>query len=140
MNAIQKAQNAYRNKAQPVKTHRDTEYDAFARITSRMKAAEARGETGYRELATALYDNRRLWTVLVSDVASQANTLSPDLRARIVYLSEFTRLHSTKVLRKEAAVAPLIDINTAVMRGLRHAAAKPARQATTALRQGGSVK
>ena len=123
MNAIQKAQNAYRNEAQPVKTYRDNEYDAFARITSRMKAAGARGERGFNDLATALYDNRRLWNILVSDVASQENKLLPDLRARIFYLSEFTRLHSSKVLRKTATVDALVEVNTAVMRGLRVTAA-----------------
>jgi flagellar protein FlaF len=119
VNATLQAQNAYRDKAQPIRTDRDTEYDAFARITSRLKAAADRGPSGFKALAAAIYDNRRLWTVLVSDVASKANALSPDLQARIVYLSEFTRVHSTKVLRREASVDALVEINTAMMKGLR---------------------
>lgn len=119
MNATLQAQNAYRNKAQPIRTDRDNEYDAFARITSRMKAAAARGPAGFKALAAAIYDNRRLWTVLVSDIASTSNALSPDLQARIVYLSEFTRVHSTRVLRRKATIAPLVEINTAMMKGLR---------------------
>lgn len=126
MNATQQAQNAYRNKAQPVKTHRDSEYDAFARITSRLKAADARGRTGFNDLAAAINDNQRLWTVLASDVASRENALPSDLKARIVYLSEFTRAQSAKVLRKEATVAPLVEINTAIMRGLRASSANKA--------------
>lgn len=119
MNANQQAQDAYRNQTQAAKTTRDTEYDAFARVTSRIKSAATRGRAGYNELVNALHDNRRLWTILAADVASKSNSLSPDLRARIFYLSEFTQKHSTLVLRKEASVRPLLEINVAIMRGLR---------------------
>jgi flagellar protein FlaF len=40
------------------------------------------------------------------------------LRAQIFYLAEFTRQHTSKVLRGDAEVTPLIDINTAIMQGL----------------------
>ena len=49
-------------------------------------------------------------------------TLSPpfnaDLRARIRALGAFTQAHTSKVLRDGAPLGPLIEINTAVMRGL----------------------
>lgn len=127
MNATLKAQNAYRDEARPIRTDRDNEYDAFARITSRLKAAAGRGPSGFKALAAAIYDNRRLWTVLVGDVVSKSNALPPEIQARIVYLSEFTRMHSTKVLSREASVNPLVEINTAVMKGLRRSShARPA--------------
>ncbi|WP_317056378.1 flagellar biosynthesis regulator FlaF [Roseovarius rhodophyticola] len=119
MNATLYAQNAYRDQTQSVKTHKETEFDAFARITSRLKQASSLGRKGFKELAAALHDNRRLWTLLASDVASTSNGLSPELRARIFYLSEFTRQHSTQVLKQTGTVEPLIEINTAIMRGLR---------------------
>lgn len=119
MNATVNAQNAYRNTSHSVKTPKEAEYDAFARITSRLKKAASPGTSGFKELAAVLHDNRRLWTILASDVASNTNELSPELRSRIFYLSEFTRLHSTKVLDKIATVDPLIEINSAIMRGLR---------------------
>ena len=53
------------------------------------------------------------------DVAEPTNLLPQPLRAQIFYLAEFTMHHSAKVLKGDASVAPLIDINTAVMRGLR---------------------
>ncbi|MEL7258600.1 MAG: flagellar biosynthesis regulator FlaF [Pseudomonadota bacterium] len=120
MNATLQAQNAYRDQTQSVKTHKETEFDAFARITSRLKRAASLGKNGFKELASALHDNRRLWTLLASDVASQSNALSPELRARILYLSEFIRQHSTQVLKQTESVDPLIEINTAIMRGLRN--------------------
>ncbi|WP_338549690.1 flagellar biosynthesis regulator FlaF [Roseovarius phycicola] len=120
MYATLNAQTAYRDQTQSVKTPKETEFEAFARITSRLKQASALGKSGFKELAAALHDNRRLWTLLASDVADQSNALSPDLRARILYLSEFTRQHSTQVLKQSEPVDPLIEINSAMMRGLRN--------------------
>lgn len=120
MNAIMKAQNAYRNDAQLIRTDRDTEYNAFAKITHRLKAASAQGKFGFADLVGALHDNRKLWTMLAMDVANKANPLPKELRARVVFLAEFTQRHSSLVLAKKATVEPLIDINTAIMRGLRN--------------------
>ncbi len=90
MNAITQAQNAYRNDAQLIRTDRDSEYNAFAQITHRLKKASSQGKNGFKDLVGALHDNRRLWTILATDVADNSNTLPKELRARIVYLSEFT--------------------------------------------------
>lgn len=119
MNAIKLAQNAYQNQAQPTRTARDTEYNAFARITHQMKEASARGKAGFNDLVKALQANRRLWTILSVDVMDSSNALPKELRARIVYLSEFTRQHTSQVLSGNASVDALIEINTAIMRGLR---------------------
>lgn len=117
MNAIRQAQYAYRQDAQTVKTPRSTEYDAFARITQRLKSALP-GER-FADLAGAIHDNRSLWTILAADVADKGNPLPKELKARIIYLAEFTHLHSSKVLTDGAPVTPLVEINTAIMSGLR---------------------
>ena len=118
MTALRQAQSAYGQTAQTIKTPRSTEYEAFAWVTQRMKSAAERGRPGFADLATALHDNRRLWTILAADVADADNALPQDLRARIVYLAQFTHLHSQKVLGGDAAAQPLIEINTAIMAGL----------------------
>lgn len=79
----------------------------------------ARGEKGFADLAAALHDNRRLWTLLATSVADSKNELPQPLRAQIFYLAEFTLQHSQKVLEGNASAQILIDINTSVMRGLR---------------------
>lgn len=119
MNAIQKARNAYGAEAQTIKTPRSNEYDAFARVTQALKSAAAQGTAGFPALAGAIHHNRSLWTILAADVADAGNSLPKDLRARIVYLAEFTNQHSTKVLTGDASASALIDINTAMMAGLR---------------------
>lgn len=120
MNATLLAQNAYRQDAQAVRTHRGVEYDAIARITHALKTAARHGSTGFPELAAAIHDNRRLWTILATDAADAGNQFPDTLRARIMYLAEFTRLHSSKVLNEKASPAPLIEVNTAILKGLRN--------------------
>lgn len=119
MNASTMARKAYANPAHPTRTPRGMEYELFARITHRLKQANHRGVTRFAQLAQAVYENRRLWTALASDVASPENALPEMLRARIFYLNEFTQLHSRKVLAGEASADILIEINTSIMRGLR---------------------
>lgn len=117
MNAVDRARLAYAGPTQPVRTPRDTEYDVIARVTHRLKSAAA--DDSFPRLAEALHDNRRLWTALASDVAGEGNGLPAPLRAQLFYLNEFTRQHSSKVLDGAATADALIEINTAVMRGLR---------------------
>ena len=120
MNAQFKAQRAYASAAAPTRTPRGTEYEAVARITHRMKTAEAQGPKGFPALAAALVDNKKMWNIFAIDVADKANPLPADLKARLFYLAEFTHHHTTKVLSREASVAPLIEVNTAILRGLRN--------------------
>jgi flagellar biosynthesis activator protein FlaF len=47
------------------------------------------------------------------------NALPVPLRAQLISLAEFVRQHSMRVLAGRASIAPLIDINTAIMKGLR---------------------
>lgn len=113
------AQRAYAQSAAPTRTPRDTEYEAISKITHRLKAAAARKTTDFAGFVQALHENRRLWTVLATGVADADNSLPNDLRARIFYLAEFTEHHSTQVLGNTATVEPLLEINMAVLRGLR---------------------
>jgi flagellar biosynthesis activator protein FlaF len=112
------AQRAYAENATSTRTDRATEYDLFARVTHRIKAAAETGPKAYPQLVEALYDNRRLWTTLAVDVADPSNKLPQELRAQIFYLSEFVQLHTGKVLARKARLAPLLEVNAAIMRGL----------------------
>lgn len=123
MNAQNLARRAYTNRSAPIRTPRGTEYEVFANISHRLKAAALKGKFGFPALAEAIHDNRKLWTILAVDVADKDNGLPRDLRARIFYLAEFTQTHSREVLRNGASVAPLLEINAAIMRGLRQGAA-----------------
>lgn len=70
-------------------------------------------------LAEALYENNKLWTALAVDVADDNNLLPDELRARIIYLADFTRIHTQKVLRKQETAIPLLEINAIILGGLK---------------------
>jgi len=111
------AQTAYTSSATPIRTDRGKEYEVFSQITRRLKNADP--TSNYRAHVNALHENRQLWTLLAVDVADADNRLPNQVRAQIFYLAEFTLLHTSKVLAGEANVSALVDVNTAMMRGLR---------------------
>lgn len=119
MNHQFQAHSAYRQIAAPTRTHRGTEYAVIARITHKITAALLKGDSGFPELVSALHENRQLWMTFAVEVADEDNSLPKDLRARIFYLAEFTLGHTGKVLSGAASAKPLIEINLAIMRGLR---------------------
>lgn len=122
MNYISHARMGYSSAAAPIRTPRAIEYDAFARVTARLRRIAESTSFRVAELAEALHENRRLWTVLAGNVADPENALPPELRARLFYLAEFTLHHSSKILAGKARPDVLVDINMAVMRGLRQQA------------------
>jgi flagellar protein FlaF len=105
--------------ANPVRTARGAEYALFAQITARLKAIDESDLMSFPALASAVADNQRLWASLAEDLMGEANRLPVPLRAQLISLSEFVRKHSLAVLGGRAKVGALIDINTAIMKGLR---------------------
>ncbi|MEM9147086.1 MAG: flagellar biosynthesis regulator FlaF [Pseudomonadota bacterium] len=97
---------------------RDVEYRVFSQVTGRLSQA-LRDDAPFSELAAALHDNARLWTVLSVDLARPENELPEALRAQLISLGIFMRRHTDQVLRGEAEAGVIVDINTAIMRGLR---------------------
>ncbi len=119
MNLAVQNQNVYSDAKAPTRDDRSREYQAFARITHRMHIIDADNPDMFAELASALHENQRLWNILAVDVASDANALPQKLRAQIFYLGEFTRFHSARVISEKLNPKILVEINTAIMRGLR---------------------
>jgi len=118
MSAHALTQNAYGDATRAMGSPRNVEYQVFSQITGQLKRAGAEGRP-FSELALALHENLQLWTVIVADVTNTGNGLPVALRGQLADLSKFTRSHTQKVLRQEADAGVLIEINTAVMRGLR---------------------
>lgn len=112
-------QTAYARPDAPARNARSVEYDLFARMTRKISAAWSQRTENYTALVNALHDNCTMWRALAVEVADIENGLPSPLRAQLFYLHEFTAAHSRKVLDGTASAEVLIDINTAVMRGLR---------------------
>lgn len=117
MNATTLAQRGYAPTAAPLKSARRAEYEVIARITSRMAISIQTKD--FKGLIHAMHENRTLWRKLGIDVAGPGNLLPDDLRARLIYLSEFTEYHTRKVIAREASATPLVEINTSILRGLK---------------------
>ena len=124
MNATQLARQAYAPTSFPLKSDRAIESQIVGQVTARLRRAATSADTDFPGLVRALHDNRRMWIILATDVADTDNGLSKALRAQIFYLAEFTEVHTAKVLRGEATAEGLIEINTAVLRGLNAGRAK----------------
>ncbi len=118
MNASELALQAYAPISSPLRSDRSMEHQLFADITAKLSSAGAKGSIDFPRLAGALHDNRRLWTVLAAEVSQADNLLPADLRARIFYLAEYTAVHTSRILKGEADVTALVEINTAMLRGL----------------------
>lgn len=119
MNAFHLARTAYDPTATPVRTPRSTEYEAFARTTRKLKAAKTGSGVDFKRMVDAVHDNRLLWSFMAACVADSENALPAELRAQIFYLAEFTSQHSRRLLKGEGDIDILIEVNTAVMTGLR---------------------
>jgi len=119
VNAYTLARSGYGAASAPIRTAKSIEYEAFARVTRRLRSASQGGKAKQNEMVEALYENRRLWILLAGMVAESENGLPPKLRAQIFYLADFTTQHSRKVLKSEANADVLVDINIAIMRGLK---------------------
>lgn len=119
MSLAQRAHKAYSSATAPIRTNRSLEYEAISKISHRLRAAAQQRATNFPEFAEAISANRRLWTTLAMDVAQTGNQLPEDLRARLFWLAEFTDSESQKLLRGKGEVGILIEINSAVLHGLR---------------------
>jgi flagellar biosynthesis activator protein FlaF len=119
MTINQNALSGYASAAQNVRTDRNTEYAAFARMTHGLKAIDEKDRETFPALVGAVMDNMRLWGVLEQDLKNDGNALPVDLRVQLLSLAQFVRKHSRAVVSGSASVDPLIDINTSIMRGLR---------------------
>jgi flagellar biosynthesis activator protein FlaF len=116
------AQSAYAPASPATHTPRDVEYHAFAYVTGLLAAArdvaqDAPGRVG--RLAEAMFENVRLWMALAADAASDGNQLPVELRAQVIGLANFSRTHMGRVLSGSESVDALIEVNMAVMKGLR---------------------
>jgi flagellar biosynthesis activator protein FlaF len=113
------ARTGYAQAKTPIRTDRGTEYAVFAQATRRLSAVDEADKSQFPALAEAIVGNQQLWSALAEDLIDEANQLPLPLRGQLLSLSEFVRRHSMQVLAGRASVAPLVDINTAIMKGLR---------------------
>lgn len=119
MNATSQALRGYAEHSVSTRSTRRAEYEVIARVTQELRDSAVRSKTNFSAYAGALHTNRRLWTALVVDIADVENPFPKELKARIAYLAEFTNHQTRRILREKASVMPLLEINMALLRGLK---------------------
>lgn len=105
-----------------IRTDRDNEYDAFARVTRRLKVADVAGRGAVA--CEAVHMNTQLWSALATDLALPDNALPDALKAQLLSLALFSVRHGFRVAAGDADLSALIEVNTSIMAGLRGRAAE----------------
>lgn len=109
---------AYQKTQRSTEQPRETEYRLFAQVTQALIEANGQGRSNVTVLVDALDWNRRLWSTLATDCASDGNKLPDALRAQIISLSLWVSRFSSDAARSGASLEPLIDVNKSIMAGL----------------------
>lgn len=109
---------AYQQASQRSEDPRATEYRLFAQVTRALIASKTLPKEDVKGRVEALDWNRRVWSNMAVDCASQDNQLPEALRAAIISLSIFVSKHASIALRDTSAIDDLVDINRTVMQGL----------------------
>jgi flagellar biosynthesis activator protein FlaF len=69
-------------------------------------------------LRDAIWKNEQVWLTFKHDPAEKENSLPPDLRATLISLAIWVENHSALVMMGAEEIAPLININRSIIRGL----------------------
>ncbi len=120
---------AYQKSAARAEDPRATEYRLFAQVTRSLMNAKSLPIESLQDRALAIDWNRRVWSNLALDCASQDNKLPEALRAAIISLSIFVSKQGSHAMRNPEAIDDLVDINRTVMQGLMPQAAAGGEQA-----------
>lgn len=93
---------------------RETEILAFGLCNARLKACRDAGSR-----IDALNKTHQLWSLLVRDLASNANRLPESLKKQLVDLGFWAMGYSVAAMGRNLALQPLIEVNQNILDGLR---------------------
>lgn len=96
---------------------RDVEYEAFSRVIAALNAAHESNDS--QVLRASVHQNNSLWNTLLADLSSPDNGLPTQLRGDLISLGLFSVRHGQKLMSEGGDPETLININLAIMRGLR---------------------
>ena len=112
------AYKAYGEISQRTAGDREVEYALFLQITEALESVKNPETRSLSDWADALSRNQQLWTIIATDLLQPGNALPDDLKRSLLFLSEYVRQTSLKVLEGEESIPDLIEVNNTVMVGL----------------------
>ncbi len=132
MDQKQNALRGYGQTKRQTASDKHIELQLFSSITARLRAEANKNPAKLTsELAETLVENAKLWNILFCDLVAPENKLALDLKTNLISLAEFTQSHTQRILRGEASLAILIEINTAIIEGLKTAIQGPEKESET---------
>ncbi|BCW88132.1 hypothetical protein sos41_12700 [Alphaproteobacteria bacterium SO-S41] len=108
---------AYQQTLKATENPRDLEYRLFGQVTRALLDITPLPRNDPKVIE-AIDWNRRVWTAMANDCASEGNAMPPTLRAGIISLSMFVGRYSSQVMASAMPVDPLVEINRMIMQGL----------------------
>jgi len=108
---------AYKDAQVATEDPRVTEYRLFGQVTGALLNARQANAAG-APLVEVVDWNRRLWRTLAADCMDDRNSLTEEVRAKIISLSLWVARYSRSVTRAKAPLDPLIEVNRNIMQGL----------------------
>lgn len=116
------ALKAYGEVTQRTAGEREIEYALFSQITDALKEVSEVDDVQPTAWAETIHRNQQLWTTIAIDLLNPGNALPEETKRSLLYLAEFVRQSSLKILAGEGDIADLIEINQTIMNGLSGAA------------------
>jgi len=128
MDQKQNALRGYGQVKRQTASDKHIELQLFSSVTARLRAQANKNSTKLNSvMAEAVLDNAKLWNILFCDLINPENKLPLDLKTNLISLAEFTQGHTQRVLRGEAGISVLIEVNMAIIEGLKTAIQSPAK-------------
>lgn len=109
---------AYGEVKQRTAGEKEIEFALFRQITDALKQVSETDEVQPTDWADAVHRNQQLWTTIAIDLLHPGNALPDEMKRSLLYLAEFVRQTSMKIMAGEGDIADLVEINQSIMTGL----------------------
>ena len=109
---------AYGEVTQRTAGEKDIELALFQQITNELRNVSDADTAQPTDWAEAIHRNQQLWTTIAIDLLNPGNALPEEMKRSLLYLAEFVRQNSMKILSGNGDIADLIEINQSIMMGL----------------------
>ena len=112
------AQSVYGTSGRTIGSDRDVEVQVFQTAIARLRPLMGPDFKLTPDAADTLSENLKLWDILTVDLVHPDNDLDDALVAQIISLGRFVRFHTHGLYSGSGSVDVLVDINTAILKGL----------------------
>ncbi len=112
------AYKAYGDVARRTASEREIEFALFQQITEALESVVDPTTRSPSAWADAIYRNQQLWTIIATDLLIPSNPLPDELKRSLMFLADFVRQSSLKILAGDESIPDLIEVNRTVMAGL----------------------